>query len=735
MKAIRSYWRRAHLTLASVSSVFLIITSVTGVILSFEPVSNRMHASHIANANNSSIGSIIEQLESSYLEVIELKIDENQLLHVSIVNMDEEFETFLADPNTGKKVEEAMAVHPMFSFSRTLHRSLFSGSIGRLIIGITSFLLFFIAVSGFVLLVQRQLGWRKFLSKVKHNNSDSYWHTVIGRWSLPLLAIISLSGTFLSMDRFELLPKETEIKHTINFDTLTDSPSLEKKQFELFKTTQLKNVESIQFPFSPDIEDYYQIRLKDRDVIVNQFNGSIISQVRLNQSSQFGNLVFNLHTGKANVYWSVILGVTSLSILFFIVTGIKIALRRRQNPKKNNVLKENASIVLLVGSEGGETAIKAQQLFESLTQNGQKIYIDQLNNYQKYESMKHLLIFTSTYGEGQAPSNSDKFLRKFPVVAQSNSFTFSVVGFGSTNYLKYCQFAHDVQHLLQQQNEAKTPLCCINNQSIQQLNHWLLGWSNGMNVSVAPFKVASKRTAMKTQTFTIIKGSSKKTKPGDSFQLILSSKNGKYHSGDLLAIQPKLDTTERYYSIGKNYKGQLLLSIKLHEKGLCSNQLNAYSEGDELEARIQENKAFRFPEKARKIICISNGTGIAPFIGMANENYDKKRFDLYWGGRFQQDLDKYNDEIRHVQNLRQLASFQYALSREGEKQYQYVQDLIRGDQNNIANSLLEGAVILICGSNAMRDDVLKVLEKICAAHTPNTLKYFQNRGQLKIDCY
>jgi len=735
MSSVRSYWRKAHYILALLSLVFLIITSVTGVILSFEPVSNRLHAAHVGNAKDNSLGALIEQLESTYMEVMELKIDENRLLQVSVIDDEGEFLTFLADPNSGKKVEKSKEEHPVFSFSRTLHRSLFYGSIGRLIIGITSFLLFFIAITGVVLIAQRQLGWRKFFSKVNKDNTYTYWHIVTGRWSLPLLVIISLTGAFLSLERFELFPEEQEVKHAIDFDTMTDTPVLKKRNFELFKSTPLEDVESIQFPFSPDIEDYYHIRLRDRELIVNQFNGSIISEVEFSKTSQWQQLAFNLHTGKASAIWSVVLGIASLSVLFFIFSGLKIALRRRRKPKKNCFSKNDARIIILVGSEGGETMLKAQQLQVSLIKAGESVFLDRLNNYQIYESIEHLLIFTSTYGDGQAPMSASNFLEKFPTISQTRNFTFSVVGFGSKSYLQFCKFAKDVSASLNEFHlKELLPVALINNQSVDALNLWLSQWSAAMKLSVDPFMEKSSET--KRDTFVVLEKSVNNPQAGESFQLALRSmQNLEFQSGDLIAVQPPSDARERFYSIGLNKRGELLLSIKLHEQGVCSHQLGQYSEGDKFEARIQRNESFHFPKEASKIICISNGTGIAPFIGMANENIDKKRMDVYWGSRFSQDLKMYQDEIDHAQELGQLASFQYTLSREGDEKYKYVQDLVRGDGKTIVNSLEQGAVIMICGSIAMRDDVLRLLNQLCTDSLNTPLEYFVGKGQILSDCY
>lgn len=735
---IRSYWRKAHLVLAMLTSFFLIVASVTGIVLSLEPVSNRLHESHIANARDGSLGSLIQQLESTYLEVIEIKIDENQLLTISVIDDDGEFQTFHANPTTGKKVRTAYKEGALFSFSRTLHRSLFYGTIGRLLMGVTAFLLIFIALSGCILVVNRQLGIRNYFTKVRKDNFDTYWHIVVGRWSFPLLLMIALTGTILSLDRFEVFPEESEIKHALDFDSMTNSPQLDKQQFELFQSTQLSEVEWVQFPFSPDIEDYFHIRLSDREIVVNQFNGSIISEVPVELSSQLQQLTFNLHTGKTSAAWSIVLGIAALSILFFIITGCRIFSKRlRRKTKGNNPFsKDECSVVLLVGSEGGDTATRAMSVFRQLLQQHVKVYIDELNNYQCYERMEHLLIFTSTYGDGEAPSNAYLFPEKWKTIRQPAEFTYSIVGFGSTDYRDFCRFAYDLEALLSTQAKQNIPLITINNQSAEALNNWGKQWSQSLELSPLSFSETQHNMEIEpTYMFYITGNSARGVQPDTSFQLTLTSPDVSFQSGDLLAIKPTNNERERFYSIGKNKAGDLFLSIKLHEHGACSNQLHAMNAGDVMSASIHENSTFHFPKDAPKIIGICNGTGIAPFIGMANENTTKKRFDLYWGGRTQDDLDQYADEIEYVEELGQLASFQFTLSRETTNHFKYVQDLIRHDERSIAEALSNGAVLMICGSISMRNDLLNVLRSLCENHLSNTLEAYETNGQIRIDCY
>src|SRR5690606_30782527 len=97
----------------------------------------------------------------------------------------------------------------------------------------------------------------------------------------------------------------------------------------IFANTNLSEVKSLEFPFSNDAEDFYTLHLKNKEVVVNQFNGSVISTVDYPLVTIFSNLSLTLHTGQGSILWSVILMVASVNILFFIYSGFAMTLRRR----------------------------------------------------------------------------------------------------------------------------------------------------------------------------------------------------------------------------------------------------------------------------------------------------------------------------------------------------------------------------------------------------------------------
>src|SRR5690606_32239146 len=103
-----------------------------------------------------------------------------------------------------------------------------------------------------------------------------------------------------------------------------------------------------------------------------------------------------------------VLAVASGYILFFIYSGFAITLKRRRSRSKNRVRAKEARVVILVGSENGSTFKFADALHRQLNQHGEKVFLTDLSRYGAFPNAEHLVIMTSTYGQGDAPSNAKR---------------------------------------------------------------------------------------------------------------------------------------------------------------------------------------------------------------------------------------------------------------------------------------------------------------------------------------
>ena len=130
------------------------------------------------------------------------------------------------------------------------------------------------------------------------------------------------------------------------------------------------------------------------------------------------------------------------------------------------MLKE-ASLIILYGTETGNSYQFAKRLAKTLRKENHSLGLTSLNNYAIFPKAKTILILTATYGDGEAPSNAERFEKRFETMVQLNPINFSILGFGSKSYPKFCQYAITLQSRLEKQDNffSLMPLFKINNQS------------------------------------------------------------------------------------------------------------------------------------------------------------------------------------------------------------------------------------------------------------------------------
>lgn len=729
-----SVWRYAHLALALVSSVFLLLLSVTGVILAIDAVSEKIPSYRIENIDSLDLSQTIAGLRKVYPEIIEISVDHNQFVSIDAIDADGNTVKGYIDPQTGKYLGAQKNKTQFVQWITALHRSLFLKVTGRIIIGVASFLLFLITISGLILIIKRQQGVRHFFVKINRDFFAQYFHVVSGRLFLIPILILALTGTYLFMVRIELLKKTNQtVEYPVKENDITE---LAIADFQIFKTTKLNDVLKLEFPFMEgDPDEYYVLKLKDRELIVNQLNGAVHKEVKYPFTALTEQLSLDLHTGKTNMIWAIILGLASLNIVFFIYTGFVITFKRTRTKIKNKYKADNAEIIILVGTENGSTLFFANQIHKQLLADGKKSILLGLNQYQRFPNAKHLLLFTSTYGLGTAPSNAAQFEKKLLAHPQQQSINFSVLGFGSKAYPDFCAYAYTIDKLLSQQTWASRliDLHTVNDKNVDELISWVHHWSGQTNIALASAPAIYSSKAVGLKKFKVI-ARSIVSERNSTFTLVLKPLGKmKVQSGDLLAIYPAQDQRERFYSIGCK-DGMIQLVVKLFPEGFGSGFLYQLKPDQVLEARVMANPSFHFPKLAPAVALIANGTGIAPFLGMIAENQHKIPVKLYAGFRTNNEMTaqylRFTDEQKKQGHLNDV---QLAFSR--EQHGQYVMDLIRQDGAYFVELLEQKGCILLCGSLRMQQDVEATLNEMLLASTGKPISSYKENSQILTDCY
>ncbi|MEY2869275.1 MAG: hypothetical protein RIR01_1758, partial [Bacteroidota bacterium] len=523
-----SFWRYSHLALAVFSAVFLFLASVTGTILAVDAIQEKIPSHRVDNFEAITLAKSLPTLRKIYPEITELSIDHNQFVTLQAIDKDGNDINAYINPVTGKVIGTPEKKSDFIKWITGLHRSLFLHETGRLFIGINAFLLLLIAISGFVLVLKRQKGLRNFFSKIIKEYFAQYYHVLLGRLALIPILIIALSGTYLSMERFHLFEKEEK--------KATENSKPQKKTFD-FKQTSLAEISKIEFPFSEDAEDYYTFELKDRKIEVEQYSNAIVSEELYPTSKLLSELSLDLHTGRANTFWAFVLGLASLNILFFIYSGFAMTFKRRASRITNKFKAEESKYILLVGSENGSSLRFANVILKELIAQGEKAFIGQMNNYTSYPKAEHLLIFTSTYGLGDAPSNATKFESLLEKTNQHKTIKYSVIGFGSKSYLDFCGYAKKVDAILEKQSWANRflELQTVNDKSAEEFVNWVKLWSAKTTLSLSTTPSVYNHIPKGLEKLMVLD----KTTVSENEQTFLltlrAGMRSKFTSGDLLA--------------------------------------------------------------------------------------------------------------------------------------------------------------------------------------------------------
>lgn len=110
-----------------------------------------------------------------------------------------------------------------------------------------------------------------------------------------------------------------------------------------------------------------------------------------------------------------------------------------------------STIHILWGSQGGNAQNLAQVIGESLS-NEFEVEVHDMGEMDPEEihNIKHLVIVTSTYGDGEAPDNASEWLSfiKFAEELDLTHLNYAVIGLGDTYYPHFCQAGKDFDQYL-----------------------------------------------------------------------------------------------------------------------------------------------------------------------------------------------------------------------------------------------------------------------------------------------
>ncbi len=731
--------RKFHSVFGLVAALLVAVLTVTGAILSLEPVMERAAAPSV-ETSAMSVGDLAAATTAQHGEVEKIVRSASGSVIVTYFR-DDRANADLVDPATGQTIGP-YAPSAFMQFVTNLHRSFLWGDTGRAAAGLSALAMVLLSVSGGLLLLSRMGGWKAILKPVRGATFHRL-HALIGRAAFLGLLLSALTGCYMSLVNFELISDVAV--NGLPAPEGSGGERLRVSDLKILKSVDINDLRELTFPYAGDPTDIYALTTAQGVIQIDASTGEALSTTPHSAMRRIYEFIYMLHTGQGLWPLALALGLSALAAPFLSATGLYIWWKRRNSmPRiRKNAPAHLADTIILVGSEGNATWGFAASLHGALATAGLRVHIAPMNGLRPaYAKAERMLILTSTYGDGAPPASACNFLALASLVEKR--LPVAVLGFGDHSFPKFCAFANDVAQSLSKAGwpELLAPQN-IDQQSSQAFGHW--GESLGAKLGVH-LALAHQPAIPTTETFELVG----RTDYGAQVQaptavlrfalvktsfwtrlLRLASK--RFEPGDYVGILPPSGAAPRYYSIASsNRDGVLEICVRKQPGGLCSTFLHDLAEGATIKAFIRTNENFRAGTAATPLLLIGAGAGIGPLMGLIRQNDRLRPMHLYWGGRSPSSDFLYEDELNTCLSDKRLKGLHTAFSRVPGGGY--VQDKLVADGAAVLDMIGRGGKIMVCGGRNMAKGVSEALEKILRPANL-TLAQLREKGLYVEDVY
>ena len=630
----------------------------------------------------------------------------------------------VVDPATGQDIASADQ-GAIQGWLTDFHRALLLDDTGRYATATGALAMLVLALSGAVLVARRQGGWRKWVAPIRGPRAGR-WHAELARIAVFGLGLSAATALWMVASTFDLLPVDEA--NPAFPQTVSGVTGLSPADMAALLAVPVSDLRDLTFPYAGDAADVFTLTTGSGTGYVDQGTGALLVWQAPGPWTAVGEWVYLLHTGDGAAVWGLLLGLAALTAPVLAVTGGLVWWRnRRSQPRLPGLAAASAAeTVILVGSEGGSTWGFAAALARALQAHGQTVHLAALSSFapRTYARADRLVVFTATWGDGDAPASARGALERIAAAAPRSGVPMVVLGFGDRSFPRFCAFAEAAEAAAQTAGWAM-PLALdrIDRQSPQAFARWSRAFGEliGLPLDIACQPAAPQSTELRllsrkdygeaVQAPTAIL---RFALPRVSLWQRLAGRGlGTFRAGDLLGIVPQGSTVPRLYSLASGKAdGFVEIVVRRHPGGLCSGQLLALQPGDAVQGFVRLNPGFHPDRSKAPLILIGAGTGIGPLAGFLRANDGRKPMHLWFGARHPQADYLYGDDLAAWQGAGHLTTLRTAFSRTGAQHY--VQDALRLDAEAIRSLMARGAQVMVCGGREMAQGVRDALDDILA---------------------
>ncbi|MEQ1648202.1 MAG: PepSY domain-containing protein [Hyphomicrobiaceae bacterium] len=706
------------------AAVLVMVLSITGAILSIEPVIERA-GSVIPESGQITVASLAAKAAEKRTELERIVRTPSGAVIVYYFDGGRPRADRI-DPRTGS----ALAPHAPSEFTQfvtNLHRSLLLGDGGRVVSGLGAFAIIVLSVSGVMMLAKRLGGWGAILRPIR-GTATQRWHSELARFAVVGLLISGLTGCYMSLATIGLIPDGSGVE-VATPEKVNGGPRLAVAKLRALRSIDMNDLRELSFPYAKDLTDVYGVTTAHGIGRIDAATGAMLTFEPHSTSRQIYETIYMLHTGQGLWPLSFVLGVVALTVPILALTGVLLWWRRRKtSPRINgNVGAQSADTIILVGSEGGSTWAFAATLHAALSKAGHMVHVAPMNGLStSYARAERMLFLTSTYGDGAAPATANRFLA---LLSRSRVvLPFAILGFGDRAFPKFCNYAVEVENALRIKRwPTLLPTHRIDRQSAQSLAQWSAELGAVIGTPIALDHVIARPKTIRFSLAERIDYGHEVQAPTTVFRFVVPqpvSRSGslrrllqrkpkppKFAAGDLVGIIPPGSNVPRFYSLASSsVDGMLEICVRKQPGGLCSGYLHGLAPGGTMDAFIKPNPVFRPARGKAPLILIGAGAGIGPLVGIIRQNAAHRPVHLYWGGRHPASDFLYEGELSYYLSDRRLTRCRTAFSRLTRSLY--VQDRIAMEAHVMRDLIKNGAQVMVCGGRDMAGSVASVIDGI-----------------------
>lgn len=734
--------RLAHRWPGLLAAILLVVLSLSGAALSIFPAMESLTAPS-QTETNLDVGTLAMRVHNAYPNVEEIRRFPSGKISAYWFDNNNNAKAVVVNPDTGMGV--GSVDRSRFElWVKDLHRSLFLGENGRIVMAVGASLMLALSISGLFLVARRTGGWKRFFSPLKGPQAGRI-HVEIARFSVAGLLLSSLTALWMTAATFGFVPQGVD--GPVMPDNVSGQAGYALNEMPALRNVPVSALQDLTFPMAGDPTDVFTLKTDSGSGYVDQGTGKMLAWADASTWDRVSAFIIMLHTGRGAALLGLALGLMALGVPAMAVTGaIQWWMGRRARPRiRGNALAGRADTIILVGSEGGSTWGFAATLHEELTKIGQHVHVTSMSafNPSRYAHAKQMIVMAATYGDGDAPTSAKGFFDQLEAAEFLRHLPVAVLGFGDRSFPHFCGFAKKVEARMRENGWRElVAFDTVDRQSPQDFARWgkTFGAALGINL-----ELHHKPVLPRLNELTLVSrrdyGAAVQAPaailrfalPKVPLWRKLLGQAPRYSAGDLLGIVPEGSQVPRFYSLASSaHDGFAEVCVRKHPGGLCSSQLVSMNPGEKVQVFFRKNPAFRPSRNRKPVILIGAGTGIGPLAGFVRANNKKQAMHLFFGARHPSSDVFYAPEMSHWLSEGRLSTLTAAFSRTAGRAY--VQDALLKDSARVAKLIASGAQIMVCGGADMAAGVSAALTDILAPLNLTTAK-LKAQGRYAEDVY